>query len=55
MDLKKIIRKRADVIKLSLKQVYYRSDSSKNLTKLPAPNDLRGELLAQFKHDPSEI
>jgi len=55
MDLKKIIRKRSDLLKLSLNTTYYRSDNSKDFSTSSVRVDLKKVKLKQFKHDPSII
>ena len=54
MDLTKIVKKRAKLIKAE-KKVYYRSDSSKDFSISSVKMDLRKKNLAQFKHAPSQV
>jgi len=54
MNLNKIIKKRAKLLKAE-KKVYYRSDDSKDFSIHSVRMDLSKITLAQFKHDPSQI
>jgi len=55
MELKKIVKKRADLLKVSKEKTYYRSDNSKNFTTHSVRTDAKKYTLSQFKHDPAQI
>lgn len=55
MDLNKIVKKRAELLKKSDTEVYYRSDTSKNFSVHKARVDLEKLILAEFKAKPTQI